>query len=72
MSQHKRLAKLEALAKHRAQDNKPIDFVSSYGDTAKYDPDIFELLALSTGRKILLPEQVIDGAQLRFDRWGHA
>jgi hypothetical protein len=72
MSQHKRLAKLEAVAKHRAVKDKPIDFVSTYGSPDKYDPDVFELLALSTCRKIILPEQVIDGAQLRIERWGHA
>ncbi|MDI1229849.1 MAG: hypothetical protein PSU93_01720 [Methylobacter sp.] len=67
-----RIKALEALVRHKTQSDKPIDFEADIGDPGDYDPDLFELLALTTGRRVILPNTELNGAQLRRERWGYA
>lgn len=70
MSLKNRVKSLEQLIKTQHSVTNPIIWRDEIGDPEKYDPEIFWLTALTTGRVVNVDGKIFDGPLLRSKHWG--
>lgn len=65
-----RVKSLEQLVKIQHSVTNPIIWRDEIGDPENYDPEIFWLTALTTGRVVNVDGKIFDGPLLRSKHWG--